>query len=292
MSTETPHPPARINLKLLALAAGILGLAIGGYFAYHGYLYAGTDDATVEGRAILISAKVGGPIAKSNVQENQKVKKGDVLAVIRQDDYQNAVGVALAQLESMQAQLHGAESNYRRVSSLFKGNAYSRDKLDAALAQYKALESQAKGAESGLAQARLNLDYANVSAPANGRIGKKSFEEGSLAIAGSPLMGFVYDDDRWVTANMKETDMKGVVAGRQAFVEVDALSGRTFEGEVESVSPNTGATFSMLPPDNATGNYTKVVQRVPVRIKLLRLTPADIDLLQTGLSAEVSIRVR
>ena len=85
--------------------------------------------------------------------------------------------------------------------------------------------------------------------------------------------------------------MDDIRVGRKAYISVDAISGKEFEGQVESISPTTGATFSLLPPDNATGNFTKVVQRVPVRIKLLNLTEADIDRLQSGLSAEVKIRV-
>ena len=95
----------------------------------------------------------------------------------------------------------------------------------------------------------------------------------------------------WVEANMKETDLTHVVSGQKASVVLDIYPDIAWEAEVESISPTTGATFSLLPPDNATGNFTKVVQRVPVRIKLLGLTETDIDRLQAGLSAVVRIRV-
>jgi membrane fusion protein (multidrug efflux system) len=113
-----------------------------------------------------------------------------------------------------------------------------------------------------------------------------------MAGAGQPLFGFVSSDERWATANFKETEMKGVTPGKEAEIEVDAISGKKFEGVVESISPSTGATFSLLPPDNATGNFTKVVQRVPVRVKLINLSPEDIQLLQAGLSAEVKVKIR
>jgi membrane fusion protein (multidrug efflux system) len=282
----------KINKKMIGIIAAVIVLSIGSWMLYNSLTYVSTDNASVEGRAILIAAKVGGLIVKSDVQENQKVKKGDLLAEIRVDDYQNALAQAEAQLSASRAQLVGAESNYRRILNLFKGNAYSKDKLDVAESQYKSLLSQVKAAESAVAQAKLNLEYTKIVAPADGRVAKKSFEVGTLANMGTPLMGFVYDDERWVVANMKETDMAHIVPGRPAYVDVDAIPGRSFEGSVESISPSTGATFSMLPPDNATGNFTKVVQRVPVRIKLKNLSEQDIDRLQAGLSVEVSIKIR
>jgi membrane fusion protein (multidrug efflux system) len=109
---------------------------------------------------------------------------------------------------------------------------------------------------------------------------------------GQPLFGFVESSSRWVMANFKETEITHIEKGKAVKIEVDALPGQEFKGEVESLSPSTGAVFSLLPPDNATGNFTKVVQRVPVKIKLLDLTPNDIEKLQAGLSANVSIKVR
>jgi membrane fusion protein (multidrug efflux system) len=147
-----------------------------------------------------------------------------------------------------------------------------------------------KSAIAQVNEAQLNLDYTKITAPVDGKVGRKSFEVGMLATAGQPLLGFVSNSERWVTANLKETDMKDIAEGKKAYVTVDAIPSRTFEGTVESISPGTGATFTLLPPDNATGNFTKVVQRVPVRIKLLNLTESDIDRLQNGLSAEVKIR--
>jgi membrane fusion protein, multidrug efflux system len=284
-------PKSKFNLRKLALPVGVLVLGIVSYVSYNSYMYVSTDDATIEGRAILISARVGGIVVESKVKENQKVKKGQLLAQIRPDDYQNALDQAQAQLESAQANMTGAESNYNRALNLFKANAYSKDKVDSAEATYKSYLAQTKGAAAAVSQAKLNLDYTQIVAPADGRVSKKSFEEGTLASPGTPLIGFVYDDERWVIANMKETDMVSLAEGKKAYISVDSLDGKTFEGTVESISPNTGATFSMLPPDNATGNFTKVVQRVPVRIKLLNLSAGDIDRLQTGLSVEASVRV-
>ena len=109
--------------------------------------------------------------------------------------------------------------------------------------------------------------------------------------AGQSLFGFVSSSERWVEANFKETQLSSVKPGQKVDVTVDAIDGRTFEGTVESKGAATGATFTLLPPDNATGNFTKVVQRVPVKIVLKNLSPTDVDDLAAGLSAVVSVKV-
>ncbi|MDR3607530.1 MAG: HlyD family secretion protein [Oligoflexia bacterium] len=263
----------------------------GGYFGYQSYFYVSTDNAQVGARSTLLSPKISGIVVRSFVEENQKVKAGQVLVEIKPDDYQNAVDQIDSEMQSLAAQLKGAKSNYGRTLDLFKKGASTQERLDAAEAQYRALENKLKSAQAQVNEAKLNLDYTRIIAPVDGKVGKKSFEVGMLASAGQPLMGFVANDERWVTANLKETDMDDITEGKKAYVTVDAISGRVFEGVVESISPATGATFSLLPPDNATGNFTKVVQRVPVRIKLLNLSERDIDRLQSGLSADVKIRV-
>ena len=120
-------------------------------------------------------------------------------------------------------------------------------------------------------------------------VAKKSVEIGQLAAAGVPLVGFVDAGERWVTANYKETDLSHIKAGAKAWIEVDAIKGRTFKGVIESVSAATGATFTLLPPDNATGNFVKVTQRIPVRIRLDN--PVSGTGLAPGMSALVEVEV-
>jgi membrane fusion protein (multidrug efflux system) len=278
--------------KWIGVAAAAVILALGAHFAYDAYLYESTDNAMVEASATLLSSKVSGIIVRSDVQENQKVKAGQVLAEIRPDDYQNALNQAQSDMNSLAAQSKSAQLTYERILNLYKQGAASRERRDTAEAQYHSLDSKLQAAQAQVAQAKLNLDYTKIVAPTDGKVGKKSFEIGMLASPGQPLMGFVAGNERWVVANFKETQMDRIAEGKHATVEVDAIPGHEFEGVVESISPSTGATFSLLPPDNATGNFTKVVQRVPVRIKLLNLTESEIDRLQVGLSAEVSVKVR
>jgi membrane fusion protein (multidrug efflux system) len=135
----------------------------------------------------------------------------------------------------------------------------------------------------------LNLDYTSVRAPVDGQIARRAVDVGTYVSAGTAIFGFVPFDERWVDANFKETQLDSITVGKKAEVTVDAIPGKTFSGVVESLSPATGATFTLLPPDNATGNFTKVVQRVPVRILLKNLSMKDFELLQAGLSANVDV---
>jgi membrane fusion protein (multidrug efflux system) len=125
-----------------------------------------------------------------------------------------------------------------------------------------------KQARAVLAQAQLNLERTVIKAPTSGVVGKRSVEVGQQVQSGQPLFALVSRDDVWVVANFKETQLAEMRAGQTAEVEVDALDGQTFRGRVDSIGAATGAKFSLLPPENATGNYVKVVQRVPVKIVL------------------------
>jgi membrane fusion protein (multidrug efflux system) len=123
-------------------------------------------------------------------------------------------------------------------------------------------------AQAALAQAELNLQYACVKAPTDGVVSRKTVEVGQVVQAGQPMMALVDLVDVWVTANFKETQLKAMQPGQSASVDVDALGGREFKAHVDSIAAATGAKFSLLPPENATGNYVKVVQRIPVKIVL------------------------
>ena len=278
--------------KLPALVILTVAVVGGAYFAYDDYMYVKTDNASIQAATTLISSKVSGIITDAVVQENQKVKLGDVLIEIKPDDYKNSLDQLNSEKASLHEQLKGAEITYRRALDLFKQGASTQERLDTATTQYRSLEAKMKSAEAQAATAQSTLGYTKITAPADGKVGRKSFEVGMLAAPGQPLFGFVAGNERWVVANLKETDMDRIKAGEKVSITVDAIKGRAFEGEVESISPTVGATFSLLPPDNATGNFTKVIQRVPVRIRLLNLNETDADRLQAGLSAEVKITTR
>jgi membrane fusion protein (multidrug efflux system) len=146
-------------------------------------------------------------------------------------------------------------------------------------------------AKAALETAKIQLDYARIVAPVSGKISKKTVELGQFVQAGTPLMTIIPDDDVWVVANYKETQLAGVKQGSRAIVEVDGIPDRTFKAHVDSISAGTGATFALLPPDNATGNFTKVVQRIAVKIVIDSGQP-DMDRLRAGMSVTSTIATK
>lgn len=275
---------------VLGVAAVLMaGLA---YLIYQHLNYVSTDNAQIGAHLTMLSSRINGTIQKVLIEENQKVKAGQVLAQIDQQDYSNASTSAEAQLTGLKARLTEAELAYKRSGDLIKKQAITQEKYDQALASYRDLLARVKASQAQLEQANLNVSYTSIIAPSDGTIARKSVEPGQYVPAGQALFAFVADGDRWVTANLKETELDGVKIGSPARVKVDSISSKVFEGKVESISPSTGAVFSLLPPDNATGNFTKVVQRVPVRIRLEKLSLEDQVELRAGLSADVAIRIR
>lgn len=190
---------------------------------------------------------------------------------------QQGVSQAQAQLESsrgglQQAQAGGVQTDVNR-------------------SEYAAAQAAITQAQANLAEAQLQLSYTNITAPTAGRVGRKTVEVGERVQTGQPLMALV-GNEVWVVANFKETQVDRMRAGESVEVEIDAFPGRTFTGKVDSLSPASGSEFALLPPDNATGNFTKVVQRIPVKITL---DPASIRGYETqitpGMSATVTVDV-
>ena len=162
--------------------------------------------------------------------------------------------------------------------------------------QVKSTEARAQAAVARVAQhraeveqAQLNLGYTTITAPADGIVGRKAVEAGQNISPGQQLMSIVALDDIWVTANFKETQLKDMRIGQPVSIEVDA-NGRTYNGKVERIAGASGAKFSLLPPENATGNYVRVVQRVPVRISIDPGQNQD-HALRPGISASPKVQI-
>jgi len=146
-------------------------------------------------------------------------------------------------------------------------------------------------AQAALQTAQLHLSYTKIYAPVAGKVSQKSVEVGELVQTGTPLMSLIPPKDIWVVANYKETQMPGIKRGNPAEVRVDAIPGRVFTGHVDSIAAGTGSTFALLPPENASGNFVKVVQRVPVKIVLDHGQP-DMNRLRTGMSVTAIISTK
>ncbi len=274
----------------ILISVATVALLISVYFIYEHLVYITTDNAQIEAHSVMLAPKVSGFVTRVTVEEGQRVKKDDLLVQIDERDYQNTLRQIKGELASLQARKSDAQKNLVRMASLYKSGAISQQQYDASSASTMDLISKFEAVSAQIAQAELNLENTKIKAPWDGYIAKKSVESGQLASVGIPLIGFVSAESRWVMANFKETDVEDIQIGSAAFIEVDAVSKKEFKGTVEGINAATGATFSLLPPDNATGNYTKVVQRVPVRIKFDSLTEKDIEVLRAGLSAVVKVK--
>jgi len=280
--------PNRKYITRIAIGVGGLGLL---YFIFQTLMYVSTDDAQIQAHTLMLSPKVNGVVKKVEISDNEKVKAGQVLVEIDSRDYANALTSAEAELTSLQAREKDAETSFHRIAELYRHQAVSKQQYDTAQATFQEQSRRLSGAQAQVEEARLNLAYTQIQAPTDGIIAKKSVEPGTLAIAGQPIIGFVEAKERWVVANFKETDLSQIKPGKTVIVKVDAISGKSFEGVVDSISPSTGSIFTLLPPDNSTGNFTKVVQRVPVKIRLMDLSDSDVELLRAGLSADVKVRI-
>lgn len=237
---------------------------------------------------------------------------------------QAAADAALAQIRMAEVKLKHAEQELVRARELFESGVGSRTALDAATAvrdgaaaslhaaqQQERAERASLGneaperqAEAALREAELAREHSVVTAPFDGVVGRKSAEPGAIVAPGQPLLSLADSSEVWVTANFKETQITTMHPGDAAEIRVDAFPDVLLRGHIESVSPATGARYALLPPDNATGNFTKVVQRVPVRIAIDSVEgdsaslPAQPDAhsgaawLPVGLSVNARVRVR
>ncbi|WII70948.1 HlyD family secretion protein [Bdellovibrio sp. 22V] len=278
--------------KKKKILSGVGGVAVlvALYFLYEHVMYVTTDNAQVEAHSVMIAAKVGGYVKAVHVTEGSRVKKGDVMIEIDDRDYQNTLRQAKGELLSLEARKRDLEKNQKRIAELFSKGVVSQQQYDGASTALAEARAKYEALAAHVSQAELNFENTKVVAPSDGFIAKKAAEVGQLASPGVPLLGFVDAGERWVTANFKETEIESIQPGKRVYIDVDAISGKSFEGVVESISSATGATFTLLPPDNATGNFTKVVQRVPVKIKFENISANEVEILKAGLSAFVKVQ--
>jgi membrane fusion protein (multidrug efflux system) len=188
--------------------------------------------------------------------------------------------LASTEVEASGLDLNGFANSQLRAAS---------DMVSAAMADVRAASSRLASSSASRDQVALQLAYTRVTAPVDGVVARKSVEVGQLVQPGQQLFMIVQLSDVWVTANFKETQLRNVRPGDPVEIRVDTYPGKVFAGQVESVSPATGAKFSLLPPDNATGNFTKVVQRIPVKIRLVPGNDPQTPL-RPGMSAKVTVK--
>ena len=350
--------------KRLIIVSSILGLALvlGIFFYIRAKGFETTDNAQIDADIIPIRTSVSGYVKEVRFTDNTKVKKGDTLLIINDEEFQARVLQAEAALENAKANLVAVKNNadagdlnasaaflssettaqnidvaktrlnkikedYRRIKNMYASKAATKAELDAieaelavaeaqfkaATNQYKASSAQSAGVKSQatgqksmialaealvkqrsaeLSLAKTQLGYTIVKAPCDGLVSKRSVDQGQFVTVGTPVCSAIDNTTLWVTANFKETQIEHIKMNQSVEVKVDAYPSLSITGKVDSYIGATGAKFSLLPPDNSTGNFVKIVQRVPVKIKLVGLTAEQRALLLPGLSAFVSVSVK
>jgi membrane fusion protein, multidrug efflux system len=195
-------------------------------------------------------------------------------------------GISVAQSQLTQARAGATQATAQLQTAQSGPQEVTAQRARAASADAKVLQQRA-----AVQQAELNVQYATIKAPLKGIVSKKTVEPGQIVQPGQPLMTLIPLEDVWVTANFKETQLEDMRPGQPAIIEVDAYGGRDFKGHVESLAAATGSRFSLLPAENATGNFVKVVQRVPVRIAIDEKQDAE-QLLRPGMSVTAKVYTR
>ncbi|HEZ6497946.1 TPA: fatty acid resistance MFS efflux transporter adaptor subunit FarA [Neisseria meningitidis] len=314
------------RLTALTLLFALAAVAAGSAFFLWWQHEEETEDAYVAGRVVQVTPQKGGTVRKVLHDDTDAVKKGDVLAVldddndvlayerakneliqaVRQNRQQNAAtSQAGAQVALRRADLARAQDDLRRRSALAESGAVSAEELAHARAAVSQAQAAVKAALGGqvslreqpavqtaigrLKDAWLNLQRTQIRAPADGQVAKRSVQVGQQVAAGAPLMAVVPLSDVWVDANFKETQLRHMKIGQPAELVSDLYGKQiVYRGRVAGFSAGTGSAFSLIPAQNATGNWIKVVQRVPVRIVLNR---EDVDRhpLRIGLSMTVKV---
>ena len=349
---DAPKPVRKHWLRAL-LFAGVAVAAFGGAadFGRHywtvGRFEVSTDDAYVKADSTTIAPKVSGYIAAALVNDNERVKAGQILARIDDRDFKVSLEQAQAQVEAAQANIANkqaalvatqaeidgaqatvavdeanqtfAEQENTRYANLAKTGfgtvqnaqqaasrlaaaraAVTRDnaalvnatkQLDVGKAELAQAQAALAGANAALDQAELNLSYTTLAAPIDGLVGNRTLRVGQYVQAGTQLMAVVPTNAAYIVANYKETQLTDVHAGQPVDIEIDTFPGQVFKGHVDSLSPASGQEFALLPPDNATGNFTKVVQRIPVKIVLDQASPMTV-VLRPGMSVYPTIDTR
>ena len=260
-----------------------------------------TDDAQVWRHITPLNARVGGFIKEIRFEDYQQVKKGDTLVIIEDAEYQLALAQAEANLKgsrsgasAVSAGMNTTASNVRVAAAGIEQAGQQKQSTALVVSEQQQRLSQthagASVAEAAVNLARLNLSYTVIVATCDGVMSRKDIHVGQLVQPGQQLASIVDNNQVWVVANYRETQMKHVAPGNKVEIKADAIPNVTYIGEVESIAGGTGSAFSKTPVDNATGNFVKVEQRVPVRIRLTGDNkPEDIEKLLAGLNVETEV---
>ena len=299
----------KINKKVL-ISVLVVAAVITGFFVHNSLKYQSTDDAYVETTTVQVAPRVSGQIIEVYIDDNQRVKEGDLVAKIDPADYE--IKNALAARKAANSEISAAKADLARYTNLYKGGAVSKQMLDAAQTRYdnavarqtsaeqavmsanrnsKVADAEIKELKALRDQAKLNLSYTNIYAPQSGTVSSRKVEKGMYVNVGSPLFTIV-PDDVWVVANFKENQLRHMHPGQSVEIKVDTYPNKKFKGKIDSIQRSSGAKSSMFPPENAVGSFVKIVQRIPVKIVFDEPIDKDVYNIVPGMSVVPRVKVK
>jgi len=291
----------------------ILIAAIGGIYWYIGQLgYISTDDAYIDGNQLSVSTKILGRITKLTVDEGDTVKTGQLLVKLDSTDLMAQENQAKAMVELAnesiklaQVNVAKAQDDFNRAQKQYSDKVIPKEKFDHALKAFEASKAELNidKTKIGTAEAQLNvvkteLNNTNIYSPMNGVVGKRWVLKGDVVQPGQPIFTIFDMKNIWVTADLEETKLTNIHIGDKVQIFVDTYPNQNFEGKIFQIGSNTASEFSLIPPANASGNFTKVTQRIPIKISIEHISSNGqhsqsdpIQLLQ-GMSVEIKINVK
>jgi len=292
---------------LLSVAALLIFLGAGGtalywYFDVNGYV--STDDAHIDGNSVNIGVAMLGRVARINAGEGDSVKQGEQLVSLATEDLKARLAQAKASVKAAEGSLSlaslnlsQAEKDFERQKQVYERGVTSTEQYDHARHAYQVAQAQLSISQAQVDSARAQeqvteqqLADSAVSAPFSGVVAKRWVEPGAIVQPGQAILTLDQSDPIWVTANIEETKLASISPGESVDIAVDAYPRASLSGKVLSIGAATAATFSLLPPSNASGNFTKITQRVPVKISI-ETNHDDLALLP-GMSVSVRIHTR
>ena len=290
---------------LLVLSIALAGSGYYTYWARVGSRYVSTDNAYTAAEVAVVTAQIDGPVAAVNVNDSDPVKRGDVLVVIDDTDAQLTLRQAQADLARAQAQVASATADVERAGidlqrrqALVASGSVSGDELTKVIngaseahASLRAARAAVELAQARVDKAQVDLGRTVIRSPIDGVIARREVQLGQRVQPSTPLLSVVPVADIYVNANFKEVQLKKVLPGQSVELVSDLYGHKVaFHGVIEGFNGGTGAAFALIPAQNATGNWIKVVQRLPVRIAL---DPAELKAhpLRVGLSMNVDVDV-
>ena len=314
------------KMKKVIIIISVVVLAVITFIFYiNSLFYESTDDAYIESDLIQIAPRVSGQIEEIYIEDNKKIKEGELIAKIDDTDYKVKFAqaeamyekalysqkVAKAKLDAVNSEISLAKKDLDRYKNLYKEGAVSLQTLDSAQTKYDNTKAKLLSAEEDILsssndkvadanlralkaqrdQAELYLEYTNVIAPNSGTVTNKNVDKGKFVQAGQPLFTLV-SDNIWIEANYKENQVGKMRVGQEVEIKIDAYPKKKFKGKIDSIQKASGAKSSLFPPENAVGSFVKIVQRIPVKIVFTEDIDPEKYNIVAGMSVEPKVKVK